>query len=670
MRRLALFLTLLLVLGACATASPDGTEGPDATTAPDSSAPFGLYAASLQRFQQCDDLLAYYVTHALEQVGPYGLNGYWWGGPMPMMAMEDSAAAEAPTASGSEGGLRAGVDYSVTNVQTEGVDEPDMVKTNGTHIFTLTENRLVVTSVDGAELSHVDVLEFRGEEWFGEMLLDGDTILLAGQSWSGQSEVVSLIEVDVSDPSDITVVRRMQIDGRYVSSRLADGVVRLVIRSFPVGFEWAMPEGSGLRSEREATEKNQEIIRASTFDNWLPYFVLTDEVTGSETDGVLADCGRVYAPPAYSGLATVSVLSFDLDAGGLTDIETDGLVAEGETIYASTDALYIATQRWIDWGILQEEGDAFDAAEEFRTQIHKFAFAGDRVTYEASGDVPGFLNGQWAMSEYEGDLRVASTLDPWGWWTSETSESFLTVLRPGDGELTEIGQVGELGKGERIYAVRFIGPTGYVVTFRQTDPLYVIDISDPTAPNVAGEVKILGYSAYLHPVGDGLLVGIGQDADERGRTEGTQISLFDVSDPANPERIDQITFEGGYSQAEWDHRAFLFWGAEDLLFSPYQMYQWDEKTEKQSFDAGALAIRVGDGSLSHEATLRNGLDGPFTYGEDDIIESEEKGIWFDPWRAQINRIVIIGDHVFTIGYSGIGIHTLDGLETLDLEPWA
>ncbi len=669
MRRLALVLTLLLVVGACATVSPDSTDGPGTTTGPDASGPFGVYAASLQRFTQCDDLLDYYVTHALEQVGPYGLNGYWWGGPMPMM-VEEMATSDAAAPAGADGGLTAGVDYSVTNVQTEGVDEPDMVKTNGTHIFTLTDNRLVVTSVDGAELSHLDVLEFRGEEWFGEMLLDGDTILLTGQAWSGRSEVVSLVEVDISDPTDITVVRRMQIDGRYVSSRLADGVVRLVIRSFPVGFEWATPEGSGLRAEREATEKNKEIIRNSTFDNWLPYFVLTDEVTGSETDGVLADCGRVYAPPSFSGLATVSVLSFDLDSGGLTDIETDGVVAEGETIYASTEALYVATQRWIDWGILQEAGDAFDAAEEFRTQVHKFSFSGDRVTYVASGEVPGFLNGQWAMSEHEGDLRVASTLDPWGWWTSETSESFLTVLRPDGGELSEIGQVGGLGRGERIYAVRFIGPMGYVVTFRQTDPLYVIDVSDPTDPTVAGELKILGYSAYLHPVGDGLLVGIGQDADERGRTEGTQVSLFDVSDPANPERIDQITFEGGYSQAEWDHRAFLFWPARDLLFTPYQMWQWHEETEKQSFDAGALAIRVGDGMLGHEATLRNGLDGPYTYGEDDVIDAEREGIWFDPWRAQVSRIVIIGEYIFTVGPSGIGIHTLDGLETLDLEPWA
>ena len=663
MRRLSLLLAMALVLGACAAGTSNTTTG-STTAGPDPiDGPFGLYAAALERFDRCEDLLDYYVEHALDQVGPYGLQGSWWGGPVFMV--DDVAAEDAAVAAPGAG--VAGVDYSVTNVQTEGVDEPDMVKTDGTHLFTLLDNRLLSTAVDGSDLTQLDVLEFRGQEWYSEMLLDGDTILLMGQSWSGNSEVVTLVEVDASDPSDLSVARRMQIDGRYVSARMADGVVRLVIRSYPVGFEWVTPSGSGLRAEREATEANKEIIRNSTFDNWLPYFVQTDEVSGAESDGVLLDCNNVYAPPAFSGLATVTVMSFDLDADGISTWTSDGVAAEGETIYGSTEALYVATQRWVDWAILNEEGSAADAAEEFQTHIHKFAYAGDRVAYEGSGSVPGFLNGQWAMSEYDGDLRVASTLDPWGWWTSETSESYMTVLRPNDGELVEIGQVGGLGKGERIYAVRYIGTTGYVVTFRQTDPLYVIDLSDPSNPTVEGELKILGYSAYLHPVGDGLLLGVGQDADERGRTEGTQFSLFDVRDPTNPQRIDQITFDGGYSAAEWDHRAFTSWLQEGLVFAPFQVWNWEPETEKETFDTGALAIRVEADAISHDATLRNGLTGPFTWCEGDQPDCQQ--FPFDPWRAQVNRIVVIGDHVFTIGWNGIGVHVLETLETIGLTSW-
>ena len=208
----------------------------------------------------------------------------------------------------------------------------------------------------------------------------------------------------------------------------------------------------------------------------------------------------------------------------------------------------------------------------------------------ASGEVEGFLLNQWAMSEHNGDLRVATTSEPdwWGWRDDTDSESFVRVLRADDGVLEEIGEVGELGKGERIYSVRYLGDTAYVVTFRQTDPLYTIDLSNPRAPKVLGELKILGYSAYLHPMGDGLLLGIGQDADEQGRTKGTQVAVFDVSDPANPKRIHKMTFEDGWSEVEYDHRAFLYWPATGLTMLPVQARSWEDGRE--DWFAGAIGV--------------------------------------------------------------------------------
>jgi hypothetical protein len=134
----------------------------------------------------------------------------------------------------------------------------------------------------------------------------------------------------------------------------------------------------------------------------------------------------------------------------------------------------------------------------------------------------------------------------------------VTVLRVGDAGLPTVGSVGGLGRTEMIRAVRFLGDVGYVVTFRQTDPLYTIDLSEPARPRVAGELKILGYSAYLHPVGDGLVLGIGQDADSRGSTKGLQLALYDVSDPAAPRRVDRVTLPGAWSDVEGDHHAFTF----------------------------------------------------------------------------------------------------------------
>ena len=143
----------------------------------------------------------------------------------------------------------------------------------------------------------------------------------------------------------------------------------------------------------------------------------------------------------------------------------------------------------------------------------------------------------------------------------------MRVLRPEGNELVQIGEVDGLGTNEQIHAVRFLGTQGYVVTFRQTDPLFVIDLSDPTAPALSGELKIPGYSAYLHPVGDGLLLGVGQDATDEGRVLGTQLSLFDVHDPANPVRLSTLPI-GGSSEAEWDHHAFLYWPEDGTIVLP------------------------------------------------------------------------------------------------------
>ncbi len=172
------------------------------------------------------------------------------------------------------------------------------------------------------------------------------------------------------------------------------------------------------------------------------------------------------------------------------------------------------------------------------TEIHRFDVSDpDETAYTGSGAVDGYMLSQWSMSEHEGILRVASTtsppFDPTGEQQGE-SESYVTALATTGEKLTRVGRVGGLGRTEQIYAVRFMGDVGYVVTFRQTDPLYTLDLSDPTEPRVVGELKIPGYSAYLHPVGEGLLLGVGQDADASGQTQGLQASLFDVSDPAEP----------------------------------------------------------------------------------------------------------------------------------------
>ncbi|HUG32943.1 MAG TPA: beta-propeller domain-containing protein, partial [Acidimicrobiia bacterium] len=278
------------------------------------------------------------------------------------------------------------------------------------------------------------------------------------------------------------------------------------------------------------------------------------------------------------------------------------------------------------------------------TGIHKFDISdADSTRYLASGSIEGYLLNQFAMDEHEGMLRVASTTTPWWSGSGPESESRVTILREIGGGLVRVGVIDGLGKTEQIYSVRFMGDVAYVVTFRQTDPLYTLDLTDPRGPELVGALKIPGYSAYLHPVGDGLLMGIGQDATDEGRVLGTQVSIFDVSDLSDPTRVDTFTLsEGTNSSVEYDHHAFLYW--EGLAVIPIQEWHWDDKGEEVFM--GAIGLTVGD-------------DGRLGQLGEVVHPGGDSESW--DWRAQILRSVVVGDSLYTISGKGIMKSDLDGL---------
>jgi uncharacterized secreted protein with C-terminal beta-propeller domain len=210
------------------------------------------------------------------------------------------------------------------------------------------------------------------------------------------------------------------------------------------------------------------------------------------------------------------------------------------------------------------------------------------------------------------------------------------VLKQDGAALTQVGRVGELGKGERIYAVRFLGDVAYVVTFRQVDPLYTVGLSDPEHPRVLGSLDLLGYSAYLHPVGDGLLLGVGQAANEQGRTQGTQVSLFDVSDPKNPTRLSNKTVgNGSSSSVEYDPHAFLWWEPAKLAVLPLQIYDYNSDTGTSDVFSGAIGFhaRKADG-VTEAGRASHPKD---QYGSAAVVE----------------RSLVIGDRLFTVSSAGV-----------------
>jgi len=647
-----------LVLSACAAGDPPETTpapGPGDTTGAGGGdgdvsgrSPEIAATAALVAFDACDQLLEYAVSHAVDMVGAYGLEQYEDSWPTDFMAQASADSGQELQSGG------AAPSFSRTNVQVLGVDEPDMVKTDGERIVVLAGEGLIVADVTGEEPQITGRARFDDHN-IQSMFLSGDKVLLLGSGSTtfrpvpaGDAEVrpprfetptAQFLEVDIS--GDPKIVRVVTIDGRFISGRMIGDSVRLVLESGPVGLEWSYPKGTGLSAERKAAEENREIVRNSEVDNWIPHYIVTDP-SGDVTDsGTLLECGRASHPKEFSGLNMLSVVTVDFGEG-LDIVDSTGVLANGDTVYASEENLYVATRDWRTWpwGRIGES----DEPDAVTTEIHKFDTRDpQRAVYKASGVVDGYLLNQFAMDERDGVLRTASTTRP-AWSGSEESESMVTTLRDVDGELTEIGRIDGLGKTERIYSVRFIGDMGYVVTFRETDPLYTVDLSDPAAPKVAGELKIMGYSAYLHPLRDGLLLGVGQDATETGALKGSQVSVFDVSDPADPKRVDQHTLsEDSYSEVEHNHHAFLYWGETGLALIPVVQYSWEGTEETWH---GALGLTVGDDGRIGEV---NRVEHPG--GDDD---------W--DWEARVARSMVIGDSVYTLSGKGIMKSSLDGLK--------
>jgi hypothetical protein len=567
------------------------------------AAPVQAATKRLRAFDSCTALVRYAQQHTrvLPPQRPTAL------------AAPAPAAESEPAAPGASSEPAAG-DASTTNVQEAGVDEPDVVKSDGRTLLAIAGGWLYAVDARAATpelLGSVRLPEGSGHEL---LVHDGRALVLSQESsmvvplprpvepqaGAPDAPMVDLMpygppktvlsEIDVRDPAAMRVAGSLTVEGSPVSARLTGETARVVVASSPPVY---------------ATPAARAKVAG-----WVPEATLAGPRGRTRAVRRVVPCRAIRHPARFSGAGLLSVLTVDL-AKGLPAVDADALMTDAQTVYASPRSLYVATQRW-------------DAGPGASTQIHQFdASERGQTAYQASGVVPGHLLNQFALSEHDGVLRAATTEEGAG-----DSESFVTMLLPRDGELARIGQVGGLGRGERIYAVRFLGPAGYVVTFRQTDPLYTLDLSQPAEPRVAGELKILGYSAYLHPIADGLLLGVGQDATEEGRVTGTQLSLFDVSDPAEPVRLHQRSLgQHASSEAEWEHHAFVWWAPTKLAVLPVT----------QSGFTGAIGFRVD---------RRGGIDEVGRLGHDD---------------APVRRAVVVGERLFTLSDSGVGVARLGTL---------
>ncbi|MBB5955980.1 putative secreted protein with C-terminal beta-propeller domain [Saccharothrix tamanrassetensis] len=584
----------------------------------------------LVAYDTCDAALAEMRAAVAPHVGVYGL------GDQGYLTVENGRAT-AGTPKAAPSADRAAPEHSGTNVHEAGVDEPDLVKTDGRRVVTVADGKLRVVDVASRELTGTLDLP---AGFASQLLLHGDrALVIAGSSMMLERGLVpgdfapegaTLTLVDLKGAPK--VVGSLKVDGRYLDARQIGDVVRVVVHSGP-RLPWVYP-ADGV-SEAEALIRNREVVATAPIESWLPHYELTGE-DGSRTAGSLVACDRVSHPRQHSATSMLSVLTFDFP-GELGTGDAVSIVADGDTVYGTENSLYIADDHHLVPNVRRMP------APPTTTAIHQFDISqAGPPRHVASGQVTGSPLNQYALSEHRGHLRVATTAfdAPGVPEQPPASQSAVTVLKRDGAKLVEVGKVDGLGVGERIYSVRFVGPVGYVVTFRQTDPLYTLDLSDPAKPRKVGELKINGYSAYLHPAGDGKLIGVGQEATDQGRTQGTQVSLFDVANAAAPTRIADHHVPGASSEVEYDAHAFLYWPARDLLVVPVMTYPTAEKPTSPP-SGGVLVLRLRDNTFTSLGTVRH------TSAPD-----------HDPG---VRRALVVGEDLWTVSAAGAQVTRIDGL---------
>jgi hypothetical protein len=516
--------------------------------------------------ESCADLLDSYIERGLELVGPYG-----WGynapieldGPLviePGLAASDTRRSMSEASSGSlpaaPAAERAESSGTGTNVQEPGVDEPDVVKADDGRLFRIQDGILAAYDVTGEEVEPLSELDL-GDLRNAEILLAGDTVVAIGDDGTrGEprryfaeppAATTRVLSVDVSDPARPRVTATVDVDSSLVAARQHGDTIRLVTSAGLPDLDFVQPRAPrGGLGQQAALAHNQQLVRETTIADWLP----TLSVDGGTVQR-RAECEDVAVPTGDLGLGTTTVIGFD--AADPTSWDVTALAADAPLVYVSEAHLYLGTSPtdWACWDICTPS--AAPAADELgTTHLFDYELTGTGTSYVAAGEVDGRVQDRWAMDELDGTLRLA--VSP----TERTGNfsSVVTLRREGE-ELVEIGRLDKLGVNETIQSVRWFDGLAILVTFRQQDPLYTVDLTDPTAPRLMGELKIPGFSEYLHPVGTRRLIGIGQGP--AGHGWGAAAALFKVTDLTDPRRLDLVTYaHGTEARAGTDPRQFTW----------------------------------------------------------------------------------------------------------------
>jgi uncharacterized secreted protein with C-terminal beta-propeller domain len=509
---------------------------------------------------------------------------------------------------------------------------------------------------------------------------------------------ITVLKLDGTKP---ILTREVYFEGSYLDSRRVGTNVRTVLQGFAYGpkLKYGVHElytnvapgtdpypktaSASIAALEQLRADNLAAINASQLGDWLPY---TFTKNGEAVTASRIACEDFYVPSIGSTQSGITeVASLDLNDGG--GVRQSAILGQAQTVYGSADTLYLAASAYIEppfqWSDpVAMGGDvavspspptdgsmgtqslrprteitapAVIAWSQGNTHVHKFEFASDArfPNYVASGTVPGSVKNQFSMDDKDGFLRIATT----------EQRQYVTVegryvapepqLRPDTlnhvftlgvaGPWLDIkGEVRDLAPGEQIYSVRFVGTRGYVVTFRQVDPLFVVDLADPLKPTLLAALKIPGFSDYMHPIDANHLLTIGRDATLEGRVRGLQLQIFDVTDGRNPILTQKYTYSGteyGQSEATYDHKAFTFFAEKSLLAFPYYSYS-TTGSFRSSLEVFKVDVTTGFqklGSIDHTP----------------LLQSSPTGYCGGYYAPSVRRGVFLENIAYAISYGGI-----------------
>lgn len=536
-------------------------------------------------------------------------------------------------------------DYSTTNIQVEGVDEADIVKTDGDYIYYISSKKVIIVNAkDSSNLKIESELEY--ENFYpNELYIYENKLVVIGEKNNNNYEELVAVETiyptgknssiakvyNVENKNKPQLEREIEVQGNYLTSRMINDNLYFITNQYLYSF---------LIKDKEIGEIDENEFKPAYRDT-----VISEEEKYIEYSDI-------YYFPESEDTSYLSVVGFNVNDNKKANIDT--YLGAGTEIYSSQNNLYITRVKY-EYEDTKTHG--YYNNYDVNTYIYKFKLEDSRATYINAGSVPGKVLNQFSMDEKDGYFRIATTNS--SNWNSETNTNNLYVLNE---NLEIVGKIEDLAKGEKIYSVRFMQNRAYMVTFVETDPLFVIDLSEPTNPIVLGELKIPGYSKYLHPYDENHIIGFGEKTktNENGGVvaDGMKMALFDVTNPNKPQELYSVDIgdQGTYSELLYNHKALLFSKEKNIIAFPINIKEEEDDTTKLKFQ----------GAVVYGLDLENGftLKGQIAHMQiTDGYNNYEH-------TKQVERIIYINDSLYTLSESLIkatDINTMEEIANIEIK---